>query len=211
MPHYHWNLPTTILGFGVRGILHCTSSQCQRWKDKPTYRPYNLWRGRRRGSWTFMATIASLDEDNGAKEALPPCIRKDLEKTRMLCQKSCRDTYSKMWGRPQDRVGFWSQATCIPFILHSSTQIRGAKEVVEGIAQRRSYSPVQSTYGAPILFQKKEDRSVRLCIDYWALNKVMVKNKYPIPLIADLFDRLGQDKYFTKVDLRKRYYQVFIK
>nr|CAN83956.1 hypothetical protein VITISV_029615 [Vitis vinifera] len=49
-----------------------------------------------------------------------------------------------------------------------------------------------------------------MCIDYWALNKVMVKNKYPIPLIADLFDQLGRARYFTKLDLRSDYYQVRI-
>lgn len=51
---------------------------------------------------------------------------------------------------------------------------------------------------------------MRLCIDYRALNKITVKKKYPIPLIADLFDRLGKAKFFTKVDLRKGYYQVRI-
>nr|CAN62036.1 hypothetical protein VITISV_019703 [Vitis vinifera] len=49
-----------------------------------------------------------------------------------------------------------------------------------------------------------------MCIDYRALNKVMVKNKYPIPLIADLFDQLGRARYFTKLDLRSGYYQVRI-
>ncbi|TMW81297.1 hypothetical protein EJD97_010562, partial [Solanum chilense] len=65
-------------------------------------------------------------------------------------------------------------------------------------------------YHAPVLFQKKKDGSLHLCIDYRALNKVTIKNKYLIPLIADLFDRLGHTKYFTKMDLRKGYYQVRI-
>lgn len=60
-------------------------------------------------------------------------------------------------------------------------------------------------------FQKKmKDGSLRLCIDYQAPNKVTVKNKYLISLIADLFDQLEQAKYFTKVDLRKGYYQARI-
>ncbi|XP_025612030.1 uncharacterized mitochondrial protein AtMg00860-like [Arachis hypogaea] len=50
--------------------------------------------------------------------------------------------------------------------------------------------PSKATYGAPDLFQKKNDGSVRLCVDYRALNKVTIKNKYSIPLIADLFDQL---------------------
>lgn len=49
-----------------------------------------------------------------------------------------------------------------------------------------------------------------MCVDYQALNEVMVENKYPIPLIANLFDRLGSAKFYTKVDLQKGYYQVRI-
>ncbi|XP_070029262.1 uncharacterized protein [Nicotiana sylvestris] len=70
--------------------------------------------------------------------------------------------------------------------------------------------PSKAPFGTPVLSQKKKDGSLHLCIDYRALNKVTVKNKYPILLIANLFDRLGQAKYFTKVDLRKGYYQVHI-
>jgi hypothetical protein len=70
--------------------------------------------------------------------------------------------------------------------------------------------PSKAPYGAPVLFQKKKDGSLRLCIDYRALNKVTIKNKYPIPLIADLFDQLGRARYFTKLDLRSGYYQVRI-
>ena len=70
--------------------------------------------------------------------------------------------------------------------------------------------PSKAPYGAPVLFQKKHDGSLRMCIDYRALNKVTIKNKYPIPFIADLFDQLGSAKYFTKLDLRSGYYQVRI-
>ena len=70
--------------------------------------------------------------------------------------------------------------------------------------------PSKAPFGAPILFQRKHDGSLRLCIDYRALNKLTVKNKYPIPLIADLFDQLGEARWFTKLDLRSGYYQVRI-
>ncbi|GKF98312.1 hypothetical protein Tco_0297095, partial [Tanacetum coccineum] len=52
--------------------------------------------------------------------------------------------------------------------------------------------PSKSLYGASVLFQRKKDGSLRMCIDYRALNKVTIMNKYPIPLIADLFDQLGK-------------------
>ena len=62
----------------------------------------------------------------------------------------------------------------------------------------------------PRLFQKKKDGSLRLCIVYRALNKITIRNKYPLPIITDLFDRLHGVKYFLKLDLRSGYYQVRI-
>ena len=53
-----------------------------------------------------------------------------------------------------------------------------------------------------MFFQKKQDRSLRMCVDYRALNKVTIKNKYPISLAIDLFDRLTNAKYFTRLDLQ---------
>ena len=59
-----------------------------------------------------------------------------------------------------------------------------------------------------MLFQKKQNGTLRMCVDYRALNKVTIKNKYPIPLVAELFDRLSKAEYFTKLDLRSGYWQV---
>ena len=70
--------------------------------------------------------------------------------------------------------------------------------------------PSKAPYGTPVLFKKKKDGSLRICIDYQAFKKVTIKNKYPIPLIADLFDRLGQANYFTNMDLWKGYHHVRI-
>lgn len=70
--------------------------------------------------------------------------------------------------------------------------------------------PSKAPYGAPVLFQKKQDGSLRMCVDYRALNKVTVKNKYPVPLVADLFDRLSKASFFTKLDLRSGYWKVRI-
>nr|XP_043629919.1 uncharacterized protein LOC122601221 [Erigeron canadensis] len=68
--------------------------------------------------------------------------------------------------------------------------------------------PSSSPWGAPVLFVKKKDVSFRMCIDYRELNKLTVKNRYPLPRIDDLFDQLQGAKYFLKIDLRSGYHQL---
>ena len=72
-----------------------------------------------------------------------------------------------------------------------------------GLAQ-----PSKASYEAPVLFLKKQDGSFQMCVDYRTLKKVTIKNKYLIPLAAELFDRLSKAKYFTKLDLQSGYWQV---
>lgn len=62
--------------------------------------------------------------------------------------------------------------------------------------------PSVSPWGAPVLFVKKKDGSMRMCIDYRDINHLTIKNKYPLPRIEDLFDQLKGVKVFSKIDLR---------
>ncbi|KAJ9564648.1 hypothetical protein OSB04_000614 [Centaurea solstitialis] len=71
--------------------------------------------------------------------------------------------------------------------------------------------PSSSPWGAPILFVKKKDGSHRMCIDYRGLNKVTIKNRYPLPRIDDLFDQLQGASWFSKIDLRSGYHQLRVK
>nr|GEV28109.1 putative reverse transcriptase domain-containing protein [Tanacetum cinerariifolium] len=68
--------------------------------------------------------------------------------------------------------------------------------------------PSSSPWGAPVLFVKKKDRSFRMCIDYRELNKLTIKNRYPLPRIDDLFDQLQGLQYFSKIDLRSGYHHL---
>ena len=68
-----------------------------------------------------------------------------------------------------------------------------------------------SPWGAPVLFAKKKDKTLRLCIDYRQLNRVTIKNRYPLPKIDDLFDQLRGARVYSKIDLRTSYHQLKVR
>ena len=70
--------------------------------------------------------------------------------------------------------------------------------------------PSTSPYGAPVLFVKKKDGKLQMCIDYRALNSQTIQNRYALPRIDELFDRLHGAKVFLKLDLTSGYYQIAI-
>ncbi|CAI7887102.1 unnamed protein product [Closterium sp. NIES-54] len=82
------------------------------------------------------------------------------------------------------------------------------KKQIEYLLDRQLIRPSTSPYGAPVLFTPKPDGSLRMCIDYRALNKETVKNKYPIQRIDDLLDQLRGATVFSKLDLRSGYWQI---
>lgn len=81
------------------------------------------------------------------------------------------------------------------------------KELIDKEYIRPSVTP----WGASVLFVKKKDGTLRLCIDYRQLNKLMIKNRYPLPRIDDLFDQIKGAAFFSKIDMRSGYHQVRIK
>ena len=82
---------------------------------------------------------------------------------------------------------------------------------LQDLLEKGVIRPSVSPWGAPMLFVKKKDGSMRLCIDYRELNKLTIKNKYPLPRIDDLFDQLKGAVCFSKIDLRSGYHQLKIK
>ena len=79
---------------------------------------------------------------------------------------------------------------------------------MEEMVNKGFIRPSTSPWGESVLFVKKKDGSMRLCIDYRELNKVTIRNQYPLPRIDDLFDQLQGAKVFSKIDLRSGYHQL---
>ncbi|KAD3640075.1 hypothetical protein E3N88_29298 [Mikania micrantha] len=91
------------------------------------------------------------------------------------------------------------------------TELKELKEQLEELLDLGFIRPSVSPWGAPVLFVKKKDGTMRLCIDYRELNKITIRNRYPLPRIDDLFDQLQGVKCFSKIDLRSGYHQLKIK
>jgi len=92
----------------------------------------------------------------------------------------------------------------------AESELRELKKQVEDLLSKGYIRPSSSPYGAPVLFVKKKDGSLRLCVDYRALNQISVKNKYPLPRVDELLDRLHGAKVFSKLDLQNGYHQIRI-
>ncbi|KAM0011412.1 putative nucleotidyltransferase, Ribonuclease H [Helianthus debilis subsp. tardiflorus] len=121
-------------------------------------------------------------------------------------------------GFPPDRqVEF--RIDIIPGVAHvarapyrlAPTEMKELKTQLDELLAKGFIKPSSSPWGAPVLFVKKKDGSMRLCIDCRELNKVTIKNRYPLPRIDDLFDQLQKASYFSKIDLRSGYHQLKVR
>ncbi|WMV13510.1 hypothetical protein MTR67_006895 [Solanum verrucosum] len=90
-------------------------------------------------------------------------------------------------------------------------ELRELKAQLQELLEKGFIRPSVSPWGAPVLFVKKKDVTLRLCIDYRQLNRITIKNRYPLPRIDDLFDQLKGAKVFSKIDLRSGYHQLRVR
>jgi hypothetical protein len=97
-----------------------------------------------------------------------------------------------------------------PMYRLSPSETQEMKTQIADLLAKGYVQPSTSPYGAPILFVGKKDGTLRMCVDYRALNKITVKNRYPLPRIDELFDKLQGRTVFSSLDLASGYHQIRI-
>jgi len=159
-----------------------------------------------------VCSVTTMEEDDRHQETTPP------EATKLL--KEFSDVFPKELPAelpPKRSIDHWIELTLgaeppsrSPYWL-SYVETNELKKQLADLQQKGFIRPSVSPFGAPVLFVHKKEGTLRLCVDYRALNKVTIKNRYPLPRIDDLMDRLARSKYFTKIDLYSGYHQICIK
>ena len=111
------------------------------------------------------------------------------------------------------KSGSWVATKPISKASHrmAPSELKELKVHMEELVSKGFVRPSTSPWGAPVLFVKKKNGSLRLCIDYRELNKVKIRNQYPLPWIDDLFYQLQGTRVFSKIDLRSGYHPLKIR
>jgi hypothetical protein len=152
------------------------------------------------------ATIMATDQEPGLS-LVPPEYQ---EFTDLFSEKEAKKLPPH---RPYDHQIPLEPGTTPPFgtiYSLSPTELETLRKYIEENLSKGFIRHSQSPCGAPVLFVKKPDGGLRLCVDYRGLNKITTKNRYPLPLIGELLDRISRAKYFTKMDVRDGYYRLRI-
>ena len=144
-------------------------------------------------------------------------VRQDMSLPRVVCE--YEDIFpNKLPGLPPPRdVDFFIELYpgTSPISMTSDrmapVELQELKVQIQELLGKGFIRPRTSPWGAPVLFAKKKGKTLRLCIDYRQLNRVTIKNRYPLPRIDDLFDQLRGMRVYSKIDFRTGYHQLRVR
>ena len=162
--------------------------------------------------------VANLEESNQRQSEIPGINTHTPEHVRQIVKRfyDTSELFKAPTGLPPSRPGHDHKIDLqpgaqppfrYPFRLAVTESKELEKQLTE-LLEKGYIHPSSSPFGAPVLLVKKKDGNMRLCIDYRALNKVTIKDRYPLPHIGTLIDRLCGAQYFSKVDCKSGYYLV---
>ena len=95
--------------------------------------------------------------------------------------------------------------------MMAPVELQELRVQLQELLEKGFIKPSTSPWGTPVLFAKKKDKTLRLCIDYRKLNRVTIKNQYPLQRIDDLFDQLRGARVYSKIDFRTGYHQLRVR
>lgn len=163
------------------------------------------------GSEVYLAFLKAMDDAKEENTETP--VAKDAKLQKLLSDYS--DVFpSRLPGLPPIRGTEHEiklsddKPVFRPTYRLSPLELRTLKDQITEMLELKLIQPCASPYGAPILFVKKSDGSLRMVIDFRALNKKVVRDRYPMPLISDLLDKLSSATIMSKLDLLSGFYQV---
>ncbi|KAJ9515735.1 hypothetical protein QJQ45_002627 [Haematococcus lacustris] len=166
------------------------------------------------------AVVAVISPDGSATpkpevtpHGLPDAIKAQLDA--LLAEYS--DVFTPLTGLPPDRpVGHTiplepgNRPPATPMYRLSKPEHDELKQQIQDLLSKGMIEPSSSPYAAPVLFVQKKSGELRMCIDYRQLNKITLRDQYPLPRIDDLFDKLSGCKVFSSLDLQAGYHQIRI-
>ena len=178
-----------------------------------------LRRAAGRGDMPFWVSVHAVASAVLTGDAVPPaadglCSREAID----VLLSEYQDVSAAITGMPPDRgVGHTipllpgdHKPPARPLYRLSPLELQEVRSQVTDLLAKGLIEPSTSPYAAPILFVKKNDGSLRMCIDYRALNRITVRNQYPLPRIDDLLDQLAGASVFSSLDLQSGYHQIRI-
>jgi transposase InsO family protein len=194
-------------------LVDCETSQWQYKLDKASIRIDTFRRFQKRAKGARVYALIEVNHliASGASllaSELPESLRKYLDVFSAINAKKLaphRDTDLAIEIQPRKEPPYG------PIYPLSQTELAALREFLEENLAKGFIRESKSPAGAPILFAPKKDGSLRLCVDYRGLNAITVKNRYPLPLITEIMDRVTGAKYFSKIDLKDAYYRLRIK
>ncbi|GJR29639.1 putative reverse transcriptase domain-containing protein [Tanacetum coccineum] len=197
------NPPNVNTGANQRACFKCGAQghfkkDCPKWKN-------NNNRGNQAGNAEAQANVYAVgnegaNPDNNVVTEFPEVFPEDLPGIPPTRQVEFRI----------DLVPGATPVARAPYRLAPS-EMKELAEQLQELTDKGFIRPSSSPWGAPVLFVKKKDGSFRMCIDYRELNKLTVKNRYPLPRIDDLFDQLQGSSIYSKIDLRSGYHQLRVR
>ena len=175
--------------------------------DKHNILPQTVYESKCQGQLASWLASLTLEDEEGP----------DLDLPQVVCEYVDVFPY-ELPGLPLQRVvdfgiELHSGTSPISMNLHrmAPVELQELRVQLQELLDKGFIRPSTSPWGAPVLFAKKKDKTLRLCIDYRQLNRVTVKNRYPLPRINDLFDQLRGAPVYSKIDLRTSYHKMRVR